>query len=891
MSLTSGTRLGPYEIISPLGVGGMGEVWRARDRNLGREVAIKVLPAAFTLDPDRRARFAREARLLASLNHPHIGAIYGVEDAGDVRGLVLELVEGPTLADRLKAGPLPLAEVLAIARQIADALDAAHERGIIHRDLKPANIKIAPDGVVKVLDFGLAKAVADDVSGSDLAGAPTATTWGTREGLILGTAAYMSPEQARGRQLDKRTDNWAFGCVLYEMLTGHPAFSGETTSDLIAAILERDPDWRRLSATTPSSIQPLVKRCLQKDLRLRLRDIGDARIEMEEALTGTTIPAEPASAETRRGHRQRLLQTVAMLAAVGILGVLLGETLKTEPSAPVRPAAHFVVLLAPTERLAALDYPAVVISPDGSRVVYVATRGASKAQLFVRAMNSLEAAPIPGTADAISPFFSPDSSWIAFFAQGKLKKVPAVGGTPVVVCDAPNGFGGHWGGNDSIVFAASVGSGVSQVPAAGGKPTVVTAIDTQKGEFSHRWPELLPDGETVLFTVGTLGSWDDAQIVAQSLRSGQRHLLIQGGTNPHYLSTGHLIYARQGALMVVPFDAAKLTLKGAPVRVLEGVLESFDGAAQASLSRSGSVVYVPSSPESAERRLVGVDRSGAITPFAAPPRAYFSPRVSPDGRKLLVTVAGATQDIWVYDIAQGTLDQLTFDVDNASPVWTPDGQRATFSSSRDGIAKLFWIRIDGSGTAERLASSDFRQLPGSWTSDGRFLAFVEQHPATGRDIWMLPYASDGKARPFLDSPFDESAPRFSPDRRWLAYVSNESGQSEVYVTAFGDPSRKRQVSTGGSEPVWAPDGRELFYRAGDQMLVAPVLVGADFRGGQPRVLFAGRFEKGTLDTANYDVLPDGLHFVMVKASERESAQEIHVLLDWVGAFVSKASPS
>ena len=560
MPLVIGTRLGPYEIVAPLGAGGMGEVYRARDTKLGRDVAIKVLPTLFTSDPERRARFEREARLLAALNHPHIGAIYGLEDADPsthsassgqagsgqaaVRALVLELVEGETLADRLTTGPLPVMEVLTIARQIAEALEAAHEKGIVHRDLKPANIKITPAAVVKVLDFGLAKACADDGSGPDLSQSPTVTAGDTREGVILGTAAYMSPEQARGRSLDKRTDNWAFGCVLFEMLTGRSTFAGDTISDTIVAILERDPDWRLLPATTPSAIQHLLRRCLQKDLHRRLRDVGDARLDIEEALAEPIAIAGPARLEVRGGRRQRLVGAVTLLAIGGVLGSLVGVRLKTEPRLLTPPAAHFVVSLAPSERLAGLDFPAVAISPDGSRVAYVATRG-GRPQLLVRPMSSLEATPMPGTADAISPFFSPDNRWIAFFAEGKLKKVPVSGGAPITLCDAPIGFGGSWGSDDVIVFASASGSGLSQVPAAGGTPTRVTTIDTQNGEFSHRWPELLPDGRTVLFTVGTLGSWDDAQIVAQSLSSGQRRVLIQGGTNPHYLSTGHLIHAHR----------------------------------------------------------------------------------------------------------------------------------------------------------------------------------------------------------------------------------------------------------------------------------------------------------------------------------------------------------
>ena len=866
----------------------MGEVYRARDTKLEREVAIKVLPAAFASDPDRVARFEREARLLAALNHPNIAAIHGVEEAPGVTALVLELVEGPTLAEylaRSKHGALPIAESLAIARQIADALDAAHERGIVHRDLKPANIKIRVDGTVSVLDFGLAKAAETAGASLDLSQSPTATVDGTREGVILGTAAYMSPEQARGQGVDKRTDIWAFGCVLYEILTGQRAFPGTTLSDTIAATLDRQPDWHALPAATPPSVTRLLQHCLEKDPRRRLRDIGDARIELEQAITGSQV-----APVARATGRRQLAWTIGALAIGGMVGAGIATRLKTEPRPSIAPAAHFLVTLPSNDRLAGLDFPAVALSPDGSSVAYVAMRG-GQTQLFLRPMTSFEATALPGTTNATDPFFSPDNRWVGFFADGQLKKVSTSGGLPLILCDAPVGLGGSWGVDDTIVFAAATGSGLSQVSAAGGMPRRVTTLDAQKGEFSHRWPEVLPDRKTILYTVGTLGNWDDAQIVAQAIGSGQRSVLVQGGTNPHYLPSGHLVYARGGAILAVPFDSATLKVTGTPVRVLDNVLQSYDGAAQLAISQSGTAVYTAGGFESNERRLVSVDRSGTATPLAAPPHAYMAPRVSPDGRTLLVTIAGASEDVWLYDLTVGTLTQITAAVGTPFPIWTPDGQRATFSSATGGAPNLFWTRIVEQGSRERLAVSDNVQLPASWSPDGRMLVFVERQPATGRDIWLLPIDGDRRARPFLSSPFDESAPRFSPDGRWMAYVSNESGRDEVYVRALGNPARKQQASDeGGAEPVWGQNGRELFYRAEKTMLAVPVAAGTDMRIGKPQRLFEGDFEPGTIDAANYDITPDQQRFVMVQAREGASAQAtLHVLINWFGAVASAIS--
>lgn len=890
MRLAAGSRLGVYEVVAELGAGGMGEVYRARDTTLRRDVAIKVVHSELCGDPENVARFRQEARALAALNHPHVATIHEFDECDGVCFVVMELVPGQTLDQHLSQGRISVTDTLRIFVQIAAALEAAHEKGIVHRDLKPANIRITPEGIAKVLDFGLAKALVGDDSALQFS---RASTMRTEQGVIMGTAGYMSPEQARGRTVDRRTDIWAFGCVLFEALTHHSPFAGETTTDTMARVLEREPDWNLLPEETSAVIRRLLRRCLEKDPQHRLRDIGDARLDLEEVLRDPTSPIQTAAAGPGRRARVAWAYSIGALALGTTLGAVIVGTLRTTPPPLTRPVTHAVIPLPPGERLAGVDFPAVAISPDGTHVVYVAERG-GRTQLFVRPMDGLIASPMAGTVDAISPFFSPDSQWVAFFAQGKLKKVPLAGGPPITICDADIGFGGSWGIDDRIVFAPTTGSALSQVSAQGGTPTRVTTMDTERGEFSHRWPQLLPDGRTVLFTVGTLGSWDDAEIVAQPLTTRRRQTLIKGGTHPHYLPTGHLMYARGGTMMAVAFDAAALAITGTPVGVLDSVQESFDGAAQISVSHSGTVVYVPGASQGTSRRLMGVDRSGRVAPLAAPPRAYASPRVSPEGRQVIVTISGATEDIWLHDVAAGTLTQLTFEADNSSPIWTRDGERVTFSSNRAGALNLFIGRADGSGAPERLTSSDHIQLPGSWSPDGAVLAFVELHPVTGRDIMLLRYRGDRSVQPFLATPFHESNPQFSPDGRWVAYVSNESGRNEVYVRPLAGSSQKWQVSTnGGIEPVWAPNGRELFYRADGRLMSVPVEGGSTFRAGQPNTLFEGTFESGTVDRANYDVVAGASGFMMVQpAEERSSDHELHLLLNWldaVPALLSRAS--
>ncbi len=872
MRLNSGAKLGWYEIIAPLGEGGMGEVYRARDGRLDRDVALKVIHPDLT-GTDPLVRFRREARVLASLCHPNVASVYEFDEQGEAAFIVMELVPGETLASRLAHGPMPIAEALRVAGQVAAALQAVHDKGIVHRDLKPANIKITTDGLVKVLDFGLAKHTGDAPVNAQLA---TRTADNTGAGVTLGTAAYMSPEQARGWEVDRRTDVWAFGCVVFEMLTGGRAFGAATHADTIAAVLEREVDWSALPASTPASIMRLLRRCLTRDPKRRLRDIGDAQLELEDAVTEGVPDRALRLDDPRRSPRLRL-----MAGAIFAIGLVIGGAAlwlgRPQPQLPGN-AVHFVVSVPSPAQLAGLDFPSLAIAPDGSMLAYVASRG-SQTQLFVRPMNGLESRALPGTTNAVAPFFSPDGRWIAFFAGGELKKVALSGGTPVTLCEAPVGLGGSWNQNDVIVFAATTGSGISQVSAFGGRPQRISTLDVEKGEFSHRWPEWLPGGRTILFTVGTVGSWNDAQIVAQSLATGERTVLVQGGSNPRYLASGHLLYVRNGVIMSVRFDANGLRVNGAAAPILEGVLQSSDGAAQFSISPTGHAAYVEGAFGSEQRRLVMVGRDGVVTPLSVPPQPYQWPRVSPDGEKILVTIEGSPPDLWVYDLRSSSLTQLTFDAGATFAAWTRDGQRVVFTSARHGAPNLFVTAVTQPGPVEKVVSSDHMQIAGSWSADGETLAFVERRPDTGRDILLISPRERRPAQPWLASPSDESTPRISPDGRWLAYVSNQSGHDEVYVKGVASAERQYPISTGGgTEPVWGANSRELFYRTPDGMMMA-AFDGTTARESRARLLFKSEFVGGTIDSPNYDVMPDGQRFVMVQR-QSAAATSLHVLMNW-----------
>ena len=879
MILAAGTRLGQYEVLAPLGSGGMGEVYRARDTKLGRDVALKVLPDAFTLDRERIARFKREAQVLASINHPNIAAIYGVEDSTNVYALVLELVEGETLADRIAHGPVPLAEAMPIANQIAEALEAAHERGIIHRDLKPANIALRPDGTVKVLDFGLAKALDVAPGSSDPSLSPTFTTPAmTQVGVILGTAAYMSPEQARGRSVDHRADIWAFGVVLFEMLTGQRLHPGETVSDTLASVLKTEPLWNALPHATPSSLRRVLRSCLEKDPKRRLQAIGDRRLLVDDPVQPATVSGSPSVTFVAVG-----MAAVLAVALVTLSVVHFREPLAVHTSAPM---ARVAIALPPESKLDHKVNPALALSPDGTRLTYVAVQGTNAPQLFLRVMDGTAATPIAGTEGAHSPFFSPDGQWIGFFAQGKLKKVPAAGGAPQVLCDAPVGLGGDWAAGDTIFFVPYNLGGVWRIAASGGTPEEITRLNRDTGEVSHRWPQALPGGKGLLLTVWVGPGWDEKSLQLHVLATGERRVLAQGASSGRYVASGHLVYNRDGAqnLMALPFDLARLQVTGGPaVTLAEQVWESGAEGAQYAVSDAGTVAYVPSHARRYERRLVWVDRQGKVEPLPASARPYLDPRLSPDGQQLALSSEESTERVWMYNFARSTLTALTSaGVSSQSPVWMPDGVRIVYRGTRKGYRNLYSKTADGSDDEQRLSTNESMHTPVSVSPDGTRLAFTEIDRATGNDIWMLSLGGNQQAEPFLATPASENNAHFSPDGHWIAYASDESGRFEVYVQPFPGPGRKWTISTnGGNEPVWSRDGREMFYRSGDAMMAVPITSQPTFAAGLPHQLFSGQFEQTGTGTSGYDVSPDGRRFLMIQATEpEEPATQVSVVINW-----------
>lgn len=884
MALRPGNRVGHYDVLELLGEGGMGAVFRAHDPRLARDVALKVIRADVATDPDRLARFAREARLLGALTHPNIATVHGLEDAGGERVLVMELVSGPTLDERLRAGPLDVDEALRIGGAIAAGVEAAHEHGIIHRDLKPSNIKLTPDGGVKLLDFGLAKALATEISVSR---GPTISSGGTADGLVLGTIAYMSPEQARGKDLDTRTDIWSFGCVLFDMLTGTTAFGGASVSDTIAAILTRDPDWSRLPAHLPPSIARLLRRCLVKDAHTRLRDIGDARIEIEDALAHAADPAVAGPARTPRARGSLTSAAAIALLAVGAASGAFGAWAWTRRSAvATRPVTvRFALPLPPVQRLAGTDFPAIAMSPVDTHVAYIASQGGHQ-ELFVHDMAApaSEGTAIEGTEGAIGPFFSPDGQWIAFFAGGKLRKVAVAGGPVRDIADAPIGFGGSWGPDGTIVFAPDNGSAIWRVSADGGAATPITTLDAAHGEFSHRWPEFLPDGTRILFTVGTEGSWDSATIAVQGIDGGARRTVVKGGSAPHYLADGRVLYARAGALFAVTLDGSATAVRAdaRQAALVEDVAESLDGAAQVSVTRGGSLLYVARKDAAGARTLAWVDRSGRIQPLAAPRRAYQSPRLSPDGNTIAVSIpTGERDELWTYDVPHAALTQFTFNGGTAA-TWSADGRRILFSAPKDGTPVVFARALDGSDNDERQGHSARAQVPASIAPDGT-IACVE-YEGSVRDIVLL-NSRNPEPRRFLASSAAESSPAFSPDGGYLAFVSDRSGRNEVYVTSAVDTSRSMQISiNGGTEPVWRRDGAEIFFRSGRRMMSAAVRPRPAFTVGAASLLFEGDFDTGTLGRAGYDVSADGARLLMVHTEGNDQPlRQLEVVLGWLGS--------
>ena len=872
--LSAGTTIGPYEVIGTLGAGGMGEVYRARDTQLDRAVALKVLPQAFAADPDRLMRFTREAKALAALNHPNIAAIYGIESGA----LVMELVEGEDLSAVIARGPVPVPEALALARQLVDALEAAHDAGIVHRDLKPGNIKLRPDGTIKVLDFGLAKAAGAEGADThpDLRNSPTFTAQATRVGVVLGTAAYMSPEQARGRTIDKRADIWAFGVVLYEVLVGGQLFAGETISYVLAAVLTRDVDLDRLPAATPSSVRRLLTRCLERDPRRRLRDIGDARADLDDA--GVLEAQAPSP---RRVRVAWVPWAAAGIAAAALLWML---AVRPQPSAS-RLDGHFTIQLPVDAALVTSDVPAwsqgpLVIAPDGRQIVYVAP-GPRGRRLVARALNDLTPRVLPGTDGARLPFFSPDGQWIGFFADGKLKKVMLAGGTPATLADAPDGAGASWTEDGRILFAPALSSGLYVVSDAGGTARRLTTLDAAAGDDVHAWPQVLPGGRRALLTV-IAWSRETSSAAVVDLTTGSRRTLLEDVSFVRYAAGegargGHLFFVRNETLMAAPYDPSTDAPAGTPVPVLERVRP-----AQFDVSRSGVLAYVPGTGAPTEYSLVWVTRDGEAKPINALRREYEDLNLSPDGTAVMLTIEEPGPDtpahVWLADTVRGTLTRLTFDGFSRDPVWAPDGKSFVFGSKRGETFGLYVQRLDGGGAELAWQSpTPIWPDPQSWTPDGGTIVFSTKGAETHDDIWTLTLA-DRRAQPWLQTPSAEWAGRLSPDGAWMAYVSNESGRDEVYVQPFPGPGMKRLVSEGGGiNPIWSRDGRELFYRRGAEIVATSIETTGGVRAGTSRPLFTGRYR---LSGRDFDVSPDGTRFVMMRTEDARTSSTINLLLDW-----------
>jgi serine/threonine protein kinase len=890
VSIAAGTKLGSYEVVAQIGAGGMGEVYRAHDTKLARDVAIKVLPANFVNDPERLSRFQREARMLAALNHPNIATIFGLEQFDGVTCLVMELVPGETLAERVKAAPLPIDEALKIAAQIAEALEAAHEKQIIHRDLKPANVKVTPEGKVKVLDFGLAKAFEGDAANEDISNSPTLSRAATMQGVILGTAAYMSPEQARGRSVDKRTDIWAFGCVLYEMLSGKQAFHGEDVTDILAAVVRAEPDWQALPPATPLKVRDLLRRCLKKDKTLRLRDAGDARIEIHEILTAPPVTDSPSPQP--RSAFPWIAATAALLIALAALSFVHFR----EVPAP-QPSTRFQV--PPPEQSVISMF---TISPNG-RYIAITALAEGRNRLWIRPLDSLQWQVLPNTEDANYPFWSPDSAYLGFFAQGKLKKIAVMGGPPQTLCDAAGGRGGTWGATGIILFAPNLTGGLFKVSAAGGVPEPATKLTTAGPSDSHRYPVFLPDGRHFLYLLQTdqkepggiyVGSLDGAQ--PTRLLADQSNAIYAPSAPPR--TSGYLLFRREGTLMAQPFDPDRLRLDGEMFPVAEQVGTSGNVGMSAFAASENGVLAYRTGGSAGNREYVWADRAGKRLGTVTSPALARSGTLSQDEKRLAFGISNESGDLsnlWLQDLDRGVISRFTFEPGvSSSPVWSPDGTRIAFST-RDAGAQyaIYQKAITGSGKPELLSGAGLNKFTWDWSPDGKFILYSEYQEQTKYDLWMLPLEGDHKPIPYLQTPFSEIHGQYSPDGRWMAYASDESGRFEVYVQTIPTSGPKWQISNaGGDFPRWRRDGKELYYIGGDQKLMGmPVKTGSGspgaFEPGVPQPLF--RIEPvntSVSSTIPYQPSANGERFLVnVQAGgEGTQAPPITVVLNWTAGL-------
>jgi Tol biopolymer transport system component len=840
--LASGSRIGSYEILAQLGIGGMGEVYRARDTKLGREVAIKVLPDVFACDPDRLARFQREAQVLAALNHPNIAAIYGLDDDGKTKALILELVPGDTLADRIARGPIPLDEALPIAKQIAEALEAAHEQGIIHRDLKPANIKVTADGVVKVLDFGLAKLIAPatavDAPVSPLSMSPTLTSPAmmTGVGVLLGTAAYMSPEQAKGRDADKRSDVWAFGCVLYELLTARKTYAAPDVAETLAAVLTRTPDWSAVG-TAPTSVQALLRRCLERDPRRRLRDIGEARIVLDDSMAAPVSAAQPQVPDGAGARRRPWLPWAVAFALMVATGLALWKW-------PQRPG-----VAAPTLRLFAelgdglaltTTYGAPFdISPDGTRLAFVGTASDGLSHLYLRDLAAAVPRLLPGTDDARDIFFSTDGFWIGFVAGGRIRKISTAGGAPIELVNVSNDSPrGAWADDGSIFFSlAGPGNGIRRI-GIDGKVTLVTTVARKAGEINHRLPHPLPGSRGVLFTA-SVGSYSQTNVMVQPLPTGVAKVVVTDASSARFVPPDRLLYEQHGALYAAPFSLASLEVTGSARQILDHVDNSNFGGAVFRVAATGTVAVIPVAINLGRRYVIDwMDAAGTFEPLIDRQDNYVSMQFSPDGNTLAVDPLDGPNDVWLHDLSRSVRSRLTSDLaEDRNPVWSPDGRYVAFASQRDGSMSNLWVaRADQTGEPARLTTCDCTQLPTSWDPTGHYLAFTQNWPPsnegpkpTRNDVYILPVEESaaaaaaaivpGTPQALIDSPFQEGEAVFSRDGHWIAYESDDSGAREVYVRPFPGAGPRVQISpSGGAFPAWAPDQHRMFYLGADDRI-------------------------------------------------------------------------
>ena len=881
----NGTRLGPYEITAKLGEGGMGEVWRATDSKLGRDVALKLLPEDFALDPERLARFEREARVLASLNHPNIATLHAFEHLDERHILVMELVEGEGLDEVIARGPVSVDEAIAVALQVAEALEAAHEAGIVHRDLKPANVRIRPDGTVKVLDFGLAKAwESEGISGSASL-SPTITQHHTKAGVLLGTAAYMAPEQARGKPVDKRADIWAFGVVLFEMLAGRALFEGEMVTDVLASVLRQETDWGRLPAETPATLRRLLSRCLERDPRDRLRDIGEARIALEEVMAGggrEVDASRPADASRARpGLRSKVvwaLGVVAVAVMAGAGGLLVGSR-GARPTAPT----HLSMTLASNQELVTGSECILSFAPDG-RTLLMTAIGDGRQVLMGRDLGEDDARPVQGTEDGGSAFFSPDGRWIGFFAGGRLLKVPVEGGRPFKLGDSRGSGGATWLSDGTLVTAPVYSDGLFRVSEQGGELERLTTPNREDGELGHWWPDPLPGEKKIVFTAFRTPV-DRSRIGVLDLATHDVRWVVEGGFFARYVSGGHLIYAKGQRLFAVPFDPASATVTGPAVEVIDDLrVSQTSGTALAAVSRQGTLAYVSESLGNPLRELVWFDRTGREQPAISQPGRFLSASLSPDDRRAAVTIQGESRDLWTLSLERGTLSRLTSgEGTEFGPVWSSDGSELYYVVDRPPF-DLYRIPSGAPDAGKPLwdqpsvlDTSDVAVSP-----NGRWLAYVVTGEQTGFDLYVRPVDGSEPARAFRASHAEEKFASFSPDGRWLAYQSNENGRAEVYVEAFPGPGQRFQISAdGGGEPVWARGRGELFYRHLDVLRVVSTRLGGGFEFDAPRTLFPFPVVRGDIEEVRtYDVTADGSRILAIRIPDVSVPRRIDIVLDW-----------